>query len=222
MFAKSNNTEYETATLTIVVIDSRALIRHCLANSLRSMTKGWVIRTFASVDEWHSVQSNFSSAVIVLYTQDQQANKIERELAQLAQGEPCFPTLVLSDVEDVELVRSAFSQGARGYISTSMSLSVAVEAMRMVDAGGTFVPPSMLQQANGAATKESNSNSAHFTERQAAVLQALKRGKTNKLIAYELNMREGTVKVHVRDIMRKLNAKNRTEVAIWACSRTAR
>ena len=217
-----NGTDVDTGTLTIVVIDSRALIRDCLASSLRTMNEGWVIRTFASVDEWHSVQNNFRSAVIVLYAQDRQANDIECELAQLAQSEPYFPTVVMSDAEDVELVRSAFSRGARGYISTSMSLSVAVEAMRMVDAGGTFVPPSILQQANGAATKESNSNSAHFTERQAAVLQALKRGKTNKLIAYELNMREGTVKVHVRDIMRKLNAKNRTEVAIWANSRTAR
>ena len=54
------------------------------------------------------------------------------------------------------------------------------------------------------------------------MLQALKQGKANKLIAHELNMREGTVKVHVRNIMRKLHAKNRTEVAIWASSRTVR
>ena len=216
-----NRTEYETGTLTIVVIDLRALIRDCLANSLRTMNEGWVIWTFAGVDEWHSVQSSFRSAVIVLYAQDRQANEIERDLAQLAQGEPCFPTLVMSDAEDVELVRLAFSRGARGYIPTSMSLSVAVEAMRLVDAGGTFVPPSILQHANGAAIKESNSNSGHFTERQAAVLQALRQGKANKLIAHELNMREGTVKVHVRNIMRKLNARNCTEVAIWASSRTA-
>jgi DNA-binding NarL/FixJ family response regulator len=44
----------------------------------------------------------------------------------------------------------------------------------------------------------------------------LRQGKANKQIAYELNMREGTVKVHIRNIMRKLKAKNRTEVAILA------
>ena len=53
-----DSTEYETGTLTIIVINSRALIRDCLANSLRTMNEGWVIRTFASIDEWHSVQSN--------------------------------------------------------------------------------------------------------------------------------------------------------------------
>jgi DNA-binding NarL/FixJ family response regulator len=51
-------------------------------------------------------------------------------------------------------------------------------------------------------------------------VEALRRGKANKIIAYELNMRESTVKVHVRNIMKKLKAKNRTEVAFltnaWA------
>jgi DNA-binding NarL/FixJ family response regulator len=45
------------------------------------------------------------------------------------------------------------------------------------------------------------------------VLRALREGKANKIIAYELNMRESTVKVHVRNIMKRLNARNRTEVA---------
>jgi len=46
--------------------------------------------------------------------------------------------------------------------------------------------------------------------------KALRRGKANKVIAYELNMRESTVKVHVRNIMKKLKARNRTEVAFMA------
>ena len=55
-----------------------------------------------------------------------------------------------------------------------------------------------------------------FTARQAAVVEALRRGKANKIIAYELKMRESTVKVHVRNIMKKLHATNRTEVAYLA------
>jgi DNA-binding NarL/FixJ family response regulator len=52
-----------------------------------------------------------------------------------------------------------------------------------------------------------------FTARQSAVVEAVRHGKANKVIAYELNMRESTVKVHIRNIMRKLKARNRTEVA---------
>jgi DNA-binding NarL/FixJ family response regulator len=51
-----------------------------------------------------------------------------------------------------------------------------------------------------------------FTERQEEVVQALRRGKANKIIAHELNLRESTVKVHIRNIMKKLKATNRTEV----------
>ena len=55
-----------------------------------------------------------------------------------------------------------------------------------------------------------------FTPRQAAVVEAIARGKANKLIARELDMCESTVKVHVRRIMKKLGARNRTEVALIA------
>ena len=52
-----------------------------------------------------------------------------------------------------------------------------------------------------------------LTEKQTAVVRALKQGKPNKIIAYELGMCESTVKVHVRNIMKKLKARNRTQVA---------
>ena len=51
-----------------------------------------------------------------------------------------------------------------------------------------------------------------FTIRQAQVVEALRRGKANKIIAYELKMQESTVKVHIRSIMKKVKATNRTEV----------
>jgi DNA-binding NarL/FixJ family response regulator len=52
-----------------------------------------------------------------------------------------------------------------------------------------------------------------FTSRQIQVAKAIWEGKPNKIIAYELNMCESTVKIHARDIMRKLKATNRTEAA---------
>jgi DNA-binding NarL/FixJ family response regulator len=63
------------------------------------------------------------------------------------------------------------------------------------------------------ATSKQNDNSLRLTARQAEVAKALRRGTANKVIAYELGMCESTVKVHVRNIMRKLKARNRTEVA---------
>jgi len=60
---------------------------------------------------------------------------------------------------------------------------------------------------------EGASGLSGLTTRQLAVLEAVRRGKANKIIAYELNMCESTVKVHLRNIMKKLRARNRTEAA---------
>jgi DNA-binding NarL/FixJ family response regulator len=113
----------------------------------------------------------------------------------------------------------ALEAGARGVIPTSLPLPVAVEAMRLVTVGGTFVPASCLttlQRASHDTATADPAGAGIFTSRQAAVIEALRKGKANKIIAYELNMRESTVKVHVRNIMKKLKARNRTEVAYIA------
>ena len=61
---------------------------------------------------------------------------------------------------------------------------------------------------------DENGNPIQFSPRQLQVLERLKQGKQNKIIAYELGMCESTVKVHIRIIMRKLNARNRTQVVL--------
>src|SRR5215831_1269990 len=127
-----------------------------------------------------------------------------------------LPTILLSDVEDPDQIVEALDRGARGYIPTSEPFEVVVEAMRLVRAGGVFVPASSLiaaRRSSDCSRPLAPGGTRMFTARQAAVVEALRRGKANKVIAYELNMRESTVKVHVRNIMKKLKARSRTEVA---------
>jgi len=81
-----------------------------------------------------------------------------------------------------------------------------------VDEGECRVAP----EANTAANIGANPAANGLTERQKAVLKLLGRGESNKAIARWLNIREGTVKVHVRQIMRRMGAANRTQVAIAA------
>jgi DNA-binding NarL/FixJ family response regulator len=68
-----------------------------------------------------------------------------------------------------------------------------------------------IQQTNTVKVQDPFGNG--FTSKQMAVSEALRRGKANKIIAYELNMCESTVKVHVRNVMKKLRAKSRAEAA---------
>lgn len=210
----------------IVVIGQQVLIRDCLVRCLKTANQNCAVLAFASVAEWLETAAEHPSlAVIVLCLQDRKPTdmQIGHELSLLANNRVDVPVVIISDAEDMEHVVSGLESGARGYIPTSVTLDVAVEAMHLVEAGGTFAPATSLiswKRMGESGAVQNGQQSEHlkdlFTARQAAVLGALRQGKANKLIAYELNMREGTVKVHIRNIMRKLKAKNRTEVAILA------
>src|SRR3954451_2513975 len=99
--------------------------------------------------------------------------------------------VLLCDSEDPTEIVERINEGARGYIPTNVSLKVAIEAMRLVRAGGVFVPASCLLQRRGAADDVASSEPrSQFTPRQAAVLGQLQKGKANKVIAFELSMKE--------------------------------
>ncbi|WP_137113517.1 response regulator transcription factor, partial [Mesorhizobium sp. GR13] len=127
-----------------------------------------------------------------------------------------IPVVVLADTDDLAQILKALEYGARSYIPTSVGITVCIEAIGLALAGGVFVPASSVMAIRQMLTSHSETArhmAGMFTGRQTEVVEALRRGKANKIIAYELNLRESTVKVHIRNIMRKLKATNRTEVA---------
>jgi DNA-binding NarL/FixJ family response regulator len=99
-----------------------------------------------------------------------------------------------------------------------MGFEIAIEVMRFVLAGGTYVPPDCLLVTDqpGLPASTTVSRVSILTSRELSVVRAIQQGKSNKVIAHELNMCPSTVKVHVRNVMRKMNAKNRTDVAMKA------
>jgi DNA-binding NarL/FixJ family response regulator len=94
-----------------------------------------------------------------------------------------------------------------------------VSALGLVASGGTFVPKEFLfdePQPASLADFRSDSKSGHLTDRELEVLALVKEGKPNKLIAHALKMSPSTAKVHVRNLMRKMGASNRTQAALNA------
>jgi DNA-binding NarL/FixJ family response regulator len=130
--------------------------------------------------------------------------------------------VVLSDATamDPSIVKEVLMQGASGFILTSQTgLQMMLSALSLVSSGGTFVPKDfLLSQGNPEApvTKKLPRKEGLLTSRELEVLKLVKQGKPNKLIAYELNLSESTVKVHIRNTMRKMGSTNRTHVAMNA------
>lgn len=211
-----NGTDKTGDTTTVVIIERRALNRECLARCLNAAS-GHCVLSFSTVEEWLEVSDTVSASVILLgFAGEPREAESRHQLALLMESSNRPPIAVLSDVEDPEQIIEMLHAGVSGYIPTSLPLDVAIESMRLVKAGGVFAPASSLiagRRSRENARPTRLAGNGMFTARQAAVVEALRRGKANKIIAYELNMSESTVKVHVRNIMKKLRAKNRTEVA---------
>ncbi len=200
--------------LAAVLIEKRQFIRDCLARALRSAT-GQDVIALSSVEEWLNICEQTPACVVLLSSHGTgDGAQLGQKLQKLSQAKTRVPTIILSDAEDVGHVVNALDKGVSGYVPTNLSLDVVVEAMRFVRAGGVFIPASCLSAARDRAARPAKTAlSALFTARQEAVVEALRQGKANKTIAYELRLQESTVKVHIRNIMKKLKAKNRTEVA---------
>jgi DNA-binding NarL/FixJ family response regulator len=168
------------------------------------------------------------------------------EIGKLSGISSQTPIVVVSETGNVAEAIGFLRHGVRAFIPTSLEIAVVVGALDFVMAGGTFVPVGLIVGSTPPAAVEGSSMEgasgsgeaaaapgpsindmkpeclAHvpqgpkLTRRETQVLACLRRGKPNKQIAYDLAMRENTVKVHVRHLMKKLRATNRTEVALLA------
>jgi DNA-binding NarL/FixJ family response regulator len=208
--------------ITIALIDRRVLDRECLARGLQACRSDLDILPFNSVEDWLSADAfHDETSAIILSIGGLRPDEpgVEAALLTLTREYPTIPAAVLADRDDALNVVLALDRGARGYIPTSVGLHVAVEAINLIRAGGIYIPASSLLAsrddilAGDAAGPTADPLAELLSSRQAAVAEAILRGKANKIIAYELGLRESTIKVHIRCIMQKLGAHNRTEVA---------
>ncbi len=190
----------------IAVIESRTFIRECIRRSMLSAFP-LQIHTFSDAIELQRKCRKLPKLILLSEIEDnKEANaKVFKSLSQIA---PRIPVIVLAHNNDAEGAKDAISHGAQGYIPITLRFDIAIEAVRFVLAGGTYVPIHSLLMSETLPTPRG------VTARELSVVRAIQHGKSNKVIAYELGICESTVKVHVRSIMRKLNAKNRTDVAI--------
>jgi DNA-binding NarL/FixJ family response regulator len=201
----------------VVIVHRRALDRECLARGLQAYNPRLDILAVASLDELGAMPGEARPAVILLVLGDRKVSEpsTQAELRDCGSRFSGIPVVLVADEDGPAEILAALDGGAQGYVPTSANTRVLTEAIALALSGGSFVPASSIFAMKDAmhAKQDATTPTGMFTNRQASVAKALRQGKANKIIAYELNMCESTVKVHVRHIMKKLGATNRTEVA---------
>lgn len=199
---------------SIGVIGSTELERECLA--FRLAAAGFAVTSAPSVAALHDYAACERVDLMLLYT-SRPEQEIQGQLGTALSLYGRVPVAIMAADAQLRLVAMAVERGARGYITTSMPARLVIAAIRLVLVGGVYLPANRLLAATVVEpAPEALTWQGKFTKRQSAVMEAIRRGKPNKIIAHELNMCESTVKIHIRNMMRKLQARNRTELAFKA------
>ena len=136
-------------------------------------------------------------------------------LGDFARHAPDLPVVMLSGTEDPVLMRAALDGGAAGFIPKSSLSHVIIPALKLVLAGGVYVPPEMLPVR---ALEAPRPAAPDLTPRRRQVLDLIAAGRSNKEIAAALQLSEPTVKSHIVAVFRALQVHTRTQ-AIAAATR---
>jgi DNA-binding NarL/FixJ family response regulator len=216
-----------TGLATLIVVDERSTIRSCLAAWIARELSEVTVVEVGNVDELSRSDVPHPGTVIVLlsFAFGPGRNAKAEQAAWRVRGSFAEARLVfLCDGMDLPSVSAAVRCGAVGFVDTASGPTVLAHCLRFVIVGGTALPSLAAMSADARpapaadvpAERPSRFSVDLFTAKELDVLRCLGAGKPNKIIAYELNICETTVKVHMRHIMQKLGASNRTHAALLA------
>ena len=182
-----------------------------------------------AVDDWSDPSGpHEKTRALVLLCEVLPPDAYLEQVEKLKTRCPSVRVVILADHLDLRSVLQLCMAGLDGLCPTSMSRDALLKALELVMLGETYLPASLsfelFQQETLPKVKSGTPVGSHagpgalghLSDRETQILHSLTQGASNKIIARELGVAEATVKVHVKSILRKLKASNRTQAAMWA------
>lgn len=206
--------------MKIILADDHTLFRDGFVLLLKQLEAGAEVVAAASFDEALMHAREHPDADLMLLDLNMPGMRGLASVEEVLQTCQALPVAILSASESREDMERLLAAGASGFIPKSSSSQVMLSAIKLILAGGVYLPVQLLNPAQAesrsAQPEHPGRGAGPLTARQLDVLRLLAEGKSNKLICRELNLGEGTVKVHIAAIFRALNVSNRTEAALEA------
>ena len=210
--------------MKIVVADNHTLFREGFSRQLQRfdvLTELQEVTDFSSVTALADQKKNFD---LIFIDRDVLGTEWKEKFQSLQIIFPEARLVMMSESEDQKDILDAFGLGAAGYITKLSPDSLIINALRLIVDGNLYVPPAVLKglqkrprmPGEGKILTHTLPNGKNLTYRQSEVLQHLSNGLSNKQIAYEMNVSEATVKLHINALLRHLHVENRTKAVVTA------
>jgi len=204
--------------MNILLIDDHALFRIGLSELLERRDIK-VVAALGDCTEGIRQVETLAPDVVLLDMRMPQMTGVEvlRELRSRGQ---VMPIVMLTTSRDERDVIDSLQSGAQGYLLKDMEPDELIDALRRIVQGQTVVAPELTavlaRAVQGEPAEALPKTIAELTPREREILCHLAAGQSNKVIAKELGISDGTVKLHVKAILRKLDVHSRVEAAVIA------
>lgn len=208
--------------LRVLVVDDQALVRHGLRQLLELEDQVRVVGEAADGSAALALLDGGVAVDVALVDARMPGMDGITLIAELRRRHPSVATLLLTTFENDELLFGSLSAGAGGFLLKDVEPDVLVQAIRSV-AGRTLVvddqmAPRLLARLQTVAAEQPSSDPDAslelLTERELEVARLVAAGASNREIARDLYLGEGTVKNHVSAVLRKLGLRDRTQLAL--------
>lgn len=201
---------------SILLVDDHPMMRRGMRQLLELEDDLAVVGEASNGEEALRLVPDLAPDLILLDNNMPALNGIETLKRLRQQGyEGKVLLFTVSDAE--EDVRDALRHGADGYLLKDMEPEKLIDQIREVLRGDLVVSPALARvMAQALRVGQPVTSEAELTERERQVLKMIAGGNSNKMIGRKLGITEGTVKVHVKNLLHKLGLRSRVEAAVWA------
>ena len=208
--AQKNMTENES-DVAVLIADDHKMIAEALKSTLTAEEGFSVVLVESLTEALDSLRNRPDGFDLVLLDVSMPGMQGLRSVKHVVEAAVNGAVVVFSGTAEPDFVWQAIELGAKGYISKDQPLRSLPSTLRLIADGHEFVPLSLTRQK-----LETNSTTSVISEQDRLILKSVAQGKTNKEIAIELDQTEIAVKMKMRAICSRLNARNRAHAVIIA------
>lgn len=200
---------------TICLVATSRMVSEAIQHFLNSVY-GFVVIVACSLDEVRDLVDDGNVPDVILIDPMNTGIKGLDALSQAARASKDSKVVLFTNHVDTTLAKNALSKGVDGIISHALSLRSLVNAIGLIQSGEVFIPANINAELNHNWSDAARPRNDAVTSRKRQILRLASDGATNKEVAQEMGITESQVKMMMRTLCAKLNAKNRTHAVVRA------